>query len=458
MSAVGVEADVVICGAGIAGIAAAYFLSSSAGMGKVLLIDERPPLSLTSDKSTEAYRNWWPGPDDTMVRFMDRSIDLMEALALETGNRFHLNRRGYIYVTADPEYVPVLQREAAEIAQLGAGPLREREVYEPPPAHGYANQPRGADLYLDEAAIRRSFPFLNENVQAILHARRCGWLSAQQLGMTLLDKARERGVELLSGKVVDVALQKDQVRGVTARTDNGDVTIKTSVFVNAAGPYLRQVGALTGVDLPVYNELHGKIAFEDELGIIPRDLPMMIWNDPVSLPWSAEEEEDLAAFEDTAWMLDPLPPGLHFRPEGGPGSKTVLFLWPYHISKLDEPVWPLQFDEAYVEIVLRGMMRMVPGLSVYLDRMRPPYVDGGYYSKTRENRPLIGPLPVEGAYVIGGLSGYGVMAAMAAGELLAAHVCGQELPAYAPFFELRRYEDAAYQALLRSLDATTGQL
>jgi hypothetical protein len=44
---------------------------------------------------TEAYRNWWPAPGDTMVRFMNRSIDLLEELAEETDNIFQLNRRGY---------------------------------------------------------------------------------------------------------------------------------------------------------------------------------------------------------------------------------------------------------------------------------------------------------------------------------------------------------------------------
>ena len=55
-------ADVVICGAGIAGVAAAYHLAVRRGVTDVVLVDERPPLSLTSDKSTECYRNWWPGP------------------------------------------------------------------------------------------------------------------------------------------------------------------------------------------------------------------------------------------------------------------------------------------------------------------------------------------------------------------------------------------------------------
>jgi sarcosine oxidase subunit beta len=90
--------------------------------------------------------------------------------------------------------------------------------------------------------------------------------------------------------------------------------------------------------------------------------------------------------------------------------------------------------------------------------MPPPFVDGGYYCKTRENRPLIGPLPVKGAFVIGALSGFGIMSSMAAGELLAKHVVGRELPDYAPFFLLSRYEDQEYQKILANWDATSGQL
>ena len=96
------SADIVICGAGIAGISAAYHLAARHGIRDVLLIEEGAPLMLTSDKSTEAYRNWWPGPGDAMVRFMNRSIDLLEELAERSGNVFHLNRRGYVFLTADP--------------------------------------------------------------------------------------------------------------------------------------------------------------------------------------------------------------------------------------------------------------------------------------------------------------------------------------------------------------------
>src|SRR2546430_15929468 len=116
-------AEVVICGAGIAGIATAYHLTRQ-GVTDVVLVDERPPLSLTSDKSTECYRNWWPGPGDAMVAVMNRSIDLLEELARDSGNVFRLNRRGYLFATAQPAVLAGLRRAAEDAAALGAGPLR----------------------------------------------------------------------------------------------------------------------------------------------------------------------------------------------------------------------------------------------------------------------------------------------------------------------------------------------
>jgi len=118
------SADVVICGAGIAGVAAAYYLSVKSGITNVALVDERPPLTLTSDKSTECYRNWWPGPGDAMVRLMDRSIDLMEELARESDNAFDLNRRGYVYVTASPQGKAAVNNPLPKGGRLRAGKRR----------------------------------------------------------------------------------------------------------------------------------------------------------------------------------------------------------------------------------------------------------------------------------------------------------------------------------------------
>jgi glycine/D-amino acid oxidase-like deaminating enzyme len=464
-------ADIVICGAGIAGISAAYHLAVRQGVRNVLLVDERPPMTLTSDKSTEAYRNWWPGPDDAMLRFMNRSIDLLEQLDDASGHRIGLNRRGYLYATGNPAHVRTLVESAKTAAAMGAGPLRVHAGApgEPPyipgnPEHWHG-QPDGADLFLDPGLIRRHFPYLTPQTLAVLHARRCGWFSGQQLGMLLLEEAKAHGVRLLNGRVTAVTTGSGRVTGVTVATGAGEtLQVATPCFVNAAGPLVQEVGALLGLDLPIFSELHLKSALEDKLGVIDREAPLVIWEDEQCLPWREDERAALAESlsensprnEDAARLLAPFPAGIHFRPEGRHGANTVLLLWAYHLEAV-APRFPIEIDPEFSEIVLRGMTTLAPGLAAYLDRLPKTYVDGGYYTKTVENRPLIGPLPVEGAYIFAALSGYGLMAACAGGELLAAHITGAPLPSYAPAFLPARYADPAYQARLGAWGAT-GQL
>ena len=291
-------AEVVICGAGIAGVAAAYHLAVRRGITDVVLVDERPPLSLTSDKSTECYRNWWPGPGDAMVAVMNRSIDLLEELARESGNVFRLNRRGYLFATADPARVGRLVEAAHEAAARGAGPARVHartgSDYRPAAADGFETQPTGTDVLTEPALIRRYFPYLTDTTVAVLHARRCGWLSGQQLGMYMLERAREKGVRLVEARVDRVDTTGGRVREVTLSTREGTRTVSSPRFVNAAGPYLREIGRRLGVELPVFCERHAKVAFHDVQGAMPRDAPLVIWTDPVSLAWSAEERAELA--------------------------------------------------------------------------------------------------------------------------------------------------------------------
>jgi sarcosine oxidase subunit beta len=461
-------AEVVICGAGIAGISAAYHLTVRHGLQDVVLIDDQPPLSVTSDKSTECYRNWWPGPGDTMVRFMNRSIDLLEELSAESGNRFVMNRRGYAYLTADPVCAAELERGARAVSALGAGELRmHRGRPDDPPFpeerdEGLAPDLVGADLVLDPSRILRRYPFLAPDTLALLHVRRCGWLSAQQLGMYLLERAREHGLCFVKGRIDGVDVRGGRVEGVRLAPGSGSglgseiEAIATRCFVNAAGPMSPEIGRRSGVELPLFNELHGKVMFEDYLGLIPRDLPLMIWCDPVALAWSGEEREQLAEDPELRWLTQTLPSGVHFRPEGGRDSRWHLLLWTYHLEP-KEPVFPPTFDPFYPEVVVRGLARMVPALAEYLGpKMRRPYVDGGYYCKTKENRPLVGPTPVEGSYLLCGMSGFGIMASQAAAELLAAHVTGAALPDYAPEFALSRYEDPSYLAKMEAM--TSGQL
>lgn len=466
------SAEVVVVGAGIGGIAAAHELAVVRGVRDVVIVDDRPPLTVTSDKSTECYRDWWPQP--AMAALMGRSIARMEALAAETGNAFAMNRNGYAYVAGSDESAAALAASAEATAALGSGPLRvHRGTADDPrwpdtPWEELDPTLRGADLTLDPALLRARYPFLAADARALLHARRCGWVSAQQLGMVLLERSREAGVRLVAGRVS--AIERDE-RGVAAvRIEPGAAAepvddrverIATRRVVAAPGPGLPRFAQLAGLDLPVFCELHAKVTFDDVLGVLPRHLPLVIWSDPVTLDWPDDERRELAADPALSFLLGPLPPAVHFRPEGGEGSRKLLLLWAFDVAPVP-PVEPPAFAPWLAEVVVRGVARMVPDFAVYLQRMRRPFVDGGYYTKVPDNRVTVGPTEVPGLHLLAALSGYGIMASMGAAELMAAHLLDGAAPAWlaAPLaadLAPERFADAAYRAQLAG-EAGAGQL
>lgn len=413
------KAEVVIVGAGIAGVSAAYHLSVRHDVEDVMIVDPRPPLTLTSDKSTECYRNWWPnGP---MVSLMNRSIDIFEELAEETD--FGLNRNGYLFVTGRTDTLETMTRQVEEISALGA--------------EAFA-------LGRDE--LHRRHEFLTETAVGGVAIPRAGWLRAQDLGQWMLERARDRGTRLVTDTVT--ALEHRSVK----LSDGSRVSAPNVVI--AAGPMSREVAALTGVELPVFSELHLKVAFKDHLRVVPRDAPMTIWSDTQHIEWSDDERGELERLGRHD-VLGEMPVYCHFRPEGGEDSPYVLALWEYHDQVLD-PMWPLPTDDLYPEVVMRGLTTMVPGLSAYAERLPESFVDGGYYTKTVENRPLIGPAGPEGVHLMCALSGFGIMVSAAAADLLCAHMTGTPTPGYSDAFLLSRYDDPEYFAVADS--APSGQL
>lgn len=435
---------VAICGAGIAGLSAAYHLAVRRGLRHVALIDEREPLTLTSDKGTQAYRNWWPGPDATMCRFVSSSIDLLEELAETSGDAFRLNRRGYLFVTAHAERIGELRAKALRVASYGMGALREHpgpEPYRAAPAEEWRAQPGGADLLVGADTLREHFPYLTEDGCAALHVRRAGTLDVVALGRWLLERALAAGATLVRDRVVGVRTEGGRVRAVRLAAG---APLATDAFVIAAGPALPEVARMLDVELPVFHELHAKLTLDDALGVVPRDAPMLVWTDPVDLRRTGGEVERL-------------PGGVHLRPVDRATGRELFLIWPYDEEPRD-PDWPPTFDPRYGELCVRGAARMIPGLRSYLGRAAAGVVDGGYYCKTRENRPLVGPLPVAGAYVLGALSGFGIMASQAAADLLARHLTAEALPAWTDAFLPARYDDPRYRAQIERWNAAEAQL
>ncbi|WP_112320628.1 NAD(P)/FAD-dependent oxidoreductase [Oceanibium sediminis] len=440
----------IVIGTGIIGIATAYYLARTHGHTDITLVDRDQPMAFTSAQSGENYRNWWSHP--AMVAFTNRSIDLMEEIARDSGNRINMNRRGYALATRAKDIDPLVAQLHAGFEDQAEALIRFHDGTGSAAYHGFEKPdwegvPDGVDILQDRALIAKHFPGYDPEVRAIVHVRRGGDISGQQLGMYMLEYLKQNGLTRITGEVSDI--QAGDGYRVRIETADGPLDARADQLVNAAGPFAGRIAAMLGVELPVQNVMHQKIAFEDREGAVPRALPFSIDLDPQTIDWTDEERELLLQDEDVAWMAREMPGAIHCRPDGGDKGSWIKLGWAYNESAT-EADWQVTLDDNFPDIVLRGASRLTPALKTYIGQLpRNMHHYGGYYTMTKENWPLIGPMGPEGAYMNCALSGYGTMAACAAGELCAAWIAGSEKPAYAEGFSLARYGDEALMTSIR---------
>lgn len=418
--------DIVICGAGIAGIATAYYLSTRYGRKDIVLVDRQQPLSYTSSKSGENYRDYWP--QTCMAEFSGRSIELMESLAEETGNAFELSQSGYDFVSLQ----------------------RGREIF---PSEHLRQETQSENLrqIIDPELIRSRCPYLADNVEQLVHISNAGAFDVNALGMMLLARARQAGVRLKIAHITNVSRQQN---GFQLDTEHGE-SLQARELILAGGPMNRRLAAMLGVEMNIRSFLQRKFVMPDPLSIIPRDMPFTVFADPQFLDWSDDERNLIASDEEYRWLLEEFPAGLHIKPES---RGQIKLGWAFN-RQAGEPQWQLADDVDFPNIALRGATRIIPGLAAYLEQIPTPVVQfAGYYTRTPENWPIIGPLEEHpGLFTVAALAGYGTMAACAAGELAAMWVMNEPLPEYARNFHRNRYDDPDIMAAISAIESD-GQL
>lgn len=345
-----------------------------------------------------------------MTAFTNDSIDELDRLAKESNDVFNMTRGGYVLASRE------------DLSDTAA---------------------------VSRSAIAAHYPWLSDDIRSVVHIRRGGDISGQQLGMYMLERIRECGGKLQRGAVTSI----ESGQRYTLEIDHS-TSIDATQVVNAAGPFANRIAGMLGEELPVTNMFQQKVAFEDRLGAIGRDMPFSIDLDAKTLNWSDEERGLLADDPDLAWLTKTMPGGTHCRPDGGPRGKWVKLGWAYN-EQTSEPQEDLAnepvSDPQFPEIVMRGAAAFIPALRPYIDEPPTRYSHyGGYYTMTDENWPLIGPMQGDGAFMVAALSGFGSMSACAAGKLCAAWMTGSELPDYATALSTSRYDNETLMRDLRS--------
>ncbi|MBR0908171.1 FAD-binding oxidoreductase [Bradyrhizobium liaoningense] len=447
------DVEILVIGAGIAGLATAYYLAVEHKRSRLLIVDEGQPMALTSAQSGENYRNWWPHP--TMAAFTDHSTDLMEDIARRTDNRIHMTRRGYLLVTRDERPDELLRQLDAGYGASSTRLIRQHEgtsrTYSPPLSADWQTAPDGVDVLLGRDLIHRHYPAFDDTIATALHIRRAGDISGQQLGQYMLETMRPLGVQFQQAGVVGIA-KADRFQ-VDVIADGVRQTIKADIIVNAAGPFASHISAMHGEKLPIHNVLQQKIAFVDRNRAVDRKMPFAIDLDGQTLAWSPEEREALEAAPELARLLAPMPGSIHCRPDGGDHGQWIKLGWAFN-SEPSEPTREPELNPYFPEIVLRAASRLQPALGQYLGALPRDRIHyGGFYPMTMENWPLIGAARTPGVFLTAALSGYGTMSACAAGDLCARAVVGAPSPSFASVLSLARYENKVLMDELNSAES-----
>ncbi len=443
--------DVAIIGTGSVGIAVAYYLVRDHGVRRVALVDPLPPMSLTSAQSGENYRNWWP--HRVMTAFTDHSIDLMEQLDEASGGRVNMTRGGYALVTRREQ-----PQDLIDALHLGyadsPGQIRLRYLengYVEPRRMPWQGSPSGVDVLLDRALIRRTFPAFAEDIATVIHIRRAGSISAQQMGSLMLEAIREAGGTLIRGEVKSITGRTPFTLEIATPDSASTSILHADRIVNAAGPGLQDIATMLDEDLQVECVFQQKIAFTDTLQAVARHQPFAIDLDGQTLPWTEEDRALLASDPATRRLTEPMKGGIHCRPDGPVEGNWIKLGWAYNETPSD-PHQPAPIDTQFPDSLIRAASRLQPKLAAYIGRLpRAMRHYGGFYTQTAENWPLIGPMATPGAFVAGALSGYGSMGACASGSLCAAWVVDQPVPAFARGLAPARRQDTALMAELAGL-------
>ena len=279
------RARVVVIGGGVIGTSVAYHL---AHLGQDVVLVERDRLTSGTTWHAAGLMVTFGSTSETSTEMRKYTRDLYSRLESETGLATGFKPVGFIEVATDEDRLEEYRRVSA------------------------FNRWCGVDVQeISAREVGEMFPLARtDDVLAGFYVAEDGRANPVDVTMSLARGARMAGARVVEGvSVTDVLTRRGAVTGV--RTTAGD--IECEVVVNCAGMWARQLGARTGVTIPLQAAEHYYLITERIPEISP-DWPVL--EDPASYGYFREEGGGLmlGLFEAVCapWQVDGVPDDFSF--------------------------------------------------------------------------------------------------------------------------------------------------
>lgn len=355
------SASAVVIGGGISGVAIAYNLAKK-GMKDVVVIEKEYLTSGATGRCGAGVRMQWG--TEMNCKIAKESISFFQQAndILEYDGDIEFKQGGYLMI---------------------ASTEKEREQFK---KNVDLQKSLGIDVhFMDDPEMAKQYvPYLNtDGLSCATFCQKDGHLNPFLATDAYAKAAKRLGVEIYTyTEVLGIKTEKGKVTSVV--TNKGE--IKTSIVVNAAGGYSKQIGAMVGVDIPVYSERHQILVTEP---VEPMQGPMVM---SFSLNLYCQQT----------------PHGSFIMGRGDanePRDLRITSSWHFldematTITKVLPPVGKLRFIRQWA----------------------------GLYNITPDRQPIYGKVDeVEGFYLAVGFSGHGFMFGPMTGLLISEMILGEE--------------------------------
>ena len=369
--------DVVIIGAGVHGLACAYYLAANHGITNVAVLDKSYMGGGGSGRNTAIIRSNYLTPEG--VRFYDRSVVLYQNLAADLNYNVMFSQRGHLTLAHTDASLRTMnwRAEVNKLQGINSSVIDAAEV--------------GRIVKYLDVSDRPRYPILGALYHppgGIIRHDAVNWgyaRAADHLGIQIHQQTEVLGIETAGGKVTGV------------RTNRG--AISAPIVVNCTAGWATTISDMVGVKMPL-----------------------------ITHPLQAAVTEPVKVFLPTVIVSG----SLHVYVSQTDRGELV-----FGASVDPYPSYSMRGSLEFTESVAAHILELIPSIG----SLKVLRQWAGLCDMTPDYSPIMGVTPVDGFLVDVGWGTYGFKAGPVSGEAMAALVATGRVPEIISAFDLARFAD-----------------